>query len=328
MGAKNFYASKAAPITLKFGPETTLSGITGSADATTDADTHLMTAGKISALIDAKNTATPLKAGLGAAYNWSYTSGGTTTRYRLAQPWAVGSAWSGSAKGYGGQYAEMLPMYIPEDIVVKGIQYGVYQGSSPGQDDYLFLCFYKVEATRGECRNMPRDRAGWVVAKSPSGASTGYTYYNTVDLDTFDGTEISYNAMFNAAGNATTSLALDEGHYWCICTSSTSSNIWGSFAGSMRLCNRMLRIDVGQPGFPAMSYRINSTASSYVPDWSGGQWLTTWDDGASGKSDGTWAPPSPFDVDHGGNAGDNRLDTAFTDRYYGPNFPNVKLLCE
>jgi hypothetical protein len=326
MGEKSFYTTKAAPITLRFGPETTLSGISGAADATTDADTHLMSAGKVAALIDAKNTATPLKTGSCASYNWSYTSGGTTTRYRMMQPWAVGSKWSGTAKGYGGSYAEMLPMYVPEDCVVKGIQYQVYNGTS--SDDYLFLCFYKVAAAQGEARNMPYERAGWVVAKSPANPSSGYSYYNSVNLDAFDGTELSYNAMFNAAGNATTSLALDEGHYWCVCTSSTSSNIWGSYAGSMALCNRMLRIDVGQPGYPAMTYRINSAASSYVPDWSGGQWLTTWDDGASGKSDGTWAPPSPFDVDDDGSAGDNRLDGAFTDRYYGPNFPNVKLLCE
>ena len=330
MGRKSFYAPKIKPSSLVLG-SSTLNGVTGSADTVQNSDNYLMSSARVNASIAAKNTSTPVNTGNGAINNWISDDG--NTKYRTLQPWATGISYSSSAKGYssGGSYAYLNPMYLGEDVTVKGVEYSTYHSSASSQDEYLYLCFYNLTAETGVYPNMPGTLQGWVVCKAPSGTGAGSTYFSTIDLGTpSDRTHQSgYNHMFNSSGTSVSSLSLPEGHYWlAITTNSTGNLTWRSWGYSHRLTPRMLQVDVGVIGFPAAGFRINGTASHYNPSWEGGMWLSTWKADATNKGNGTWAPPSTFNINGSGNATKSHVDNALADMYMNMNFPNVKLLCE
>ena len=325
------------PTTVDIGSKT-ISGILSSSDNTVDSDNYIMTTQHINALIDAKGSP-HVQVSSGSLDNWDYTipeglpGAGTEYYYNGIQPWGVGSAFSGSAKNYGG-YAEMLPMYVEEDVVVKGFRYLCYNGSENSGDDYLYLCIYEADNGADNAtnvRNFPNALVGYLVCENPDGAASGYTYYTSINVDNqAAGSTYTHNNtanIYNTSGNVTTSLSLSKGHYWLITTSSISSSIWGSWSYSHRLTPRLWKLDGQSTGYGANGYKINHNQSSYVPNYSGGQWLTTWQNTATGKSDATWVPPTTFDEDHNGAATAQYIAQGFPD-YYTVNYPNVLLLVD
>lgn len=332
MGRKKFRVKTYHPETTEIGSNT-LSGILSGSDDTVDSDNYFMTTQHIDNLIQAKGSP-HVQIASGTLDNWSYTSGGSTTYYRGIQPWGLGSAYSGSAKGYGGSYGYMIPMYMEQDSVIKGFRYHCYNGGVNSGDDYLYLCIYSADNgadNASNVRNFPKTLKGYLVCENPDGASSGYTYYTSVNVDNqAAGSTYTYNSdskIYNASGTAVSSLTITKGHYWLVITSSTSSNIWGSWSYSHRLSPRLWKLDGQGSGFGSNGYRINGNQSSYNPNYADGQWLTTWKDSASGKSAGTWTPPSTFDLDDDGNANASHIASAYPD-YYSLNYPNVLLLTD
>lgn len=327
MGLKQFRTETFHPNSLVLGNKT-ISGILSASDTLVDSDEYLMATDHINALIDAKGSP-HIQASDGSVDNYIHTDG---TKYRTVQPWAIGEAWSGSAQNYGG-YAEMLPMYISEDTVIRGFQYQCYNGSTNSGDDYLYMCFYEADNgadNAANFRNFPNALVGYIVLENPDGASSGYVYYSSVPISNQGVGDMTTNTdskIYNASGTAVSSLSLTKGHYWCVTTASISATIWGSWSYNHRLIPRIFRLGGQSTGYASNGYKINPNQSSYNPDYAGGQWLTTWAITASGRNDGSWTPPNPFDVDDGGNASASQVASAFQD-YYNVNYPNVKLLCD
>jgi hypothetical protein len=313
MGRKSFYTPKIKPSSLVLG-SSTLSGVTGSADTVQNSDNYLMSSARVNTSIAAKNTSTPINEGMGSQFNWVDAS---SNRYFCTEPWTVGQCYSASAKGYG-SYAYLQPFYLPEEITIKHLDWACYNGSSPSSDQYLYGCIYNLNDGDTLKRfNMPNARQGWFVCKNPSGTGTGYTYFSTVDLSQpSDRTDLSYNHLFNSSGSSVSSLTLAAGHYWIVFTSSTTSNVWQSWSYSHRISPRMLRLDYGL-NFPSVGYRITTSA-----------WMDVWDDAATNKNAGTWAPPNPFDLDDDGSATDSTVNSKTSAQYMNINFPNVGLLCD
>ena len=338
MGNKSFRVNTYHPTTVDLGSKT-VSGILSSSDSTVDSDDYIMTTEHINALIQAKGSP-HLQHAAGTLDDWTYEipsglpGAGTKSYYRGIQPWILGSQFSQSAKGYGGSYAYMIPMYVEETSVVKGFRYQCYNGSTKSGDDYLYLCIYEADNgadNAANVRNFPNALVGHFVCENPDGASSGYSYFTSVNVDNqAAGETYTYNSdskIYNSSGNVVSSLTLNKGHYWMIVTASTSTSMWGSWNYSHGLSPRMWKLDGQGSGFGSNGYRINGNQSSYVPDYSLGQWLTTWKDNASGKDDGSWTPPTTFDEDHNGNASATRIASAFPD-YYNINYPNVLLLTD
>ena len=327
MGLKGFRTETFHPDSLLVGNKT-ISGILSSSDTLVDSDQYLMATDHIDTLISAKGSP-HIQASDGSVDNYIHTDG---TKYRAIQPWSVGQAWSGSAKGYGSK-AEMLPMYISEDTVIRGFQYQCYNGSTVSGDDYIYLCFYEADNGADDAtnvRNFPKALVGYIVCQNPDGASSGYVYYSSIAISNQGVGDMTTNTdakIYNASGTAVSSLSLSKGHYWCITTASLTNSCLGSWSYNHRLIPRLFRLGGQGTGYAANGYKINPDASSYVPNWADGKWLTTWRYDASGKDDGSWTPPNPFDVDDGGNCSASNIAGAIQD-YYNVSFPNVKLLTD